>query len=279
MAYSRVTPSSETRCPACTDDGTLLCAVCKNVKVGEDLSYRLPSMLMNKQYCSRECQQSDWQFHRSLCKYFQSFSSQHRPSPDMRRAIFFPADGKKPEFRWVSVWNVETEQEVDYRPLLGIKSIGERRYIQENQLLNCDVGKHKQINLVFDDVFFQKYSRPNQAVRWATAGKAGFEWRGPMIAYCGEYDYDGDFPCRMMKAMDMGMRDLSDLVAWLLCYGRERDSDKFRRMGGKVTAVKLNCTGETREFNAPWAETVKVPRLHPAFEGGGEICGISKVSA
>ncbi|CAK4032152.1 Hypothetical predicted protein [Lecanosticta acicola] len=254
----------ENRCPACTDPGKLTCAGCKNVK-----------------YCSPECQQSDWQFHRSLCRSYQSFLPQCRPDESMRRVIYFPPNEKKPEFRWLSVWNAEDCQEVQYQPLLdagtGSKALPETQHIQENKLINFDLGK-RRINLVFDDMFFQKYTKSNQAARTATNGRAGSEWRGPMIAFAGEVDDPVGCECyhKMIKALDIEMRDFSDLVSHMIYYGREDECGKLRK-GGKILAMKMNCDAERMEDGAPFTQVVKVPRLHPVFEGGGEVCGISKL--
>jgi hypothetical protein len=68
------------RCPSGTERETLTCTGCKNVK-----------------YCSPACQQPDLQFHKVLCRSFEDFET--RPSQDMCRAICFPPDQPKPEFR------------------------------------------------------------------------------------------------------------------------------------------------------------------------------------
>lgn len=77
-------PGCNTACGHCGDKATKRCGHCQNM-----------------QYCSAECQQADWQFHKTLCKTFADFKE--RPSPNTRRAIYFPQNGDRPNFIWLPV--------------------------------------------------------------------------------------------------------------------------------------------------------------------------------
>ena len=90
-----ITPVSsiEKLCTMCDEPSKLHCTGCSQVK-----------------YCPKICQQSDWPFHKLLCKASRRFSGPTRPpggynifggSASFFRAILFPHDKQKPEWVWV----------------------------------------------------------------------------------------------------------------------------------------------------------------------------------
>lgn len=56
-------------------------------------------------YCSKECQEKDWESHKMVCTSFPDFSEEHRPSsvPDtiISRALLFPVDSIQPQWIWL----------------------------------------------------------------------------------------------------------------------------------------------------------------------------------
>lgn len=76
---------SDTLCAVCEAKGYMLCRRCKHAK-----------------YCSRECQVADWPIHKNLCRDFAAaMSDANRPSPEHRRALFFPIYSTKPQLCWL----------------------------------------------------------------------------------------------------------------------------------------------------------------------------------
>jgi hypothetical protein len=251
------------RCPSCADTGSLTCAGCHNV-----------------QYCTVTCQQTDWQFHKHLCKAFANFSP--RPSPEMRRVIFFPTTSAKPEFRWLPVEGENGEEQIDYDVLkqeLNIPDFigGYSPYFTRNNLIPANLDT--AIILFHDEEFLLKYSACNPAMLAATNGKIGNVWRGPMLAYCGKLN-DGE---GTSETRDMDLNTYSDLVAILIDHNGQGEfhSDGVRanfRKGSKFQGVWTNCAGEREVKGAPYAARTEIPRMHPIFEQG-VVSEISKVSS
>lgn len=251
------------RCPSCTEAGTLTCGGCRNVM-----------------YCSLACQQTDWQFHKALCKTFKDF--QQRPSPEMRRVIFFSDAVAEPQFRWLAVKDIGDEdsgsvETVDSEQLMGVECFIYSNECTRNTLIGATLDT--AIALCFDEQFLLRFASANPAVLTATNKKVGNVWRGPMLAYCGERAYGGH---EIVKVKDMDMNCFSDLVAYLIDYhsNEEFHSDGelcTNRKGPKIPGVRTNCVGEQRSKHAaPFAQSDMIPRMHPIFDEG-EVSGISKV--
>ncbi|KAK5138599.1 hypothetical protein LTR08_000187 [Meristemomyces frigidus] len=242
----------------CTEPGTLKCAGCKDVL-----------------YCSAECQQADWPTHKLLCKTFNNF--QQRPAANMRRIIYFPVNGTKPEFMW--------------RPL---KPDDRSREFEDGRFDRVDMDEHMnkcvfkksftiQINamndkpldytmvLYYDDDFMDKFPHPNEAITAAANGKLAFLWGGPLYAVCGN-GYD-TMDIRSMK--DMGMATFADLVAFLQEYRNESVEHNLRK-GPKIQAVKMTCQGERRLRGGVVCQQVMVPATHPIFDRSTPISAISE---
>lgn len=234
-----------------------MCTGCKNVK-----------------YCSVYCQQTDWQFHKVLCKTFKKFET--RPSPDMRRVIYFPAEKAKPEFMWLPLERTtgyEDEdgdaESINYGNLMGD---GCNRYeiFSHNNIL--DVELDTTIQFFYDDNFMGKYPERNKAAMLATNNKMGYSWKGPMIAYCGQVAADSDY-FEINIVSDMDMKTFSDLIVYLIDY--ENQSPKhILRKGPKIKAAKTNCDGEQKFHQAPFVQSVEIPRMHPICDK----CEVSQVS-
>jgi hypothetical protein len=110
------TATSSTEPIFLAEDG---CTVC-----GKKAS-QLCGQRQSSRYCSKECQQTDWNLHKFLCGTYKDFKV--RPSKDSRLAILFNYKKKKPEFIWIKCPKNELgkENELDHvKELLGCKSIG-----------------------------------------------------------------------------------------------------------------------------------------------------------
>ena len=66
----------------CDNLGSKICGGCRNIR-----------------YCSVGCQVKDRPLHKLLCKTFNDFKD--RPSTNLVRAVFFPANGDSPRFIWL----------------------------------------------------------------------------------------------------------------------------------------------------------------------------------
>jgi hypothetical protein len=99
---------AEDGCTVCGKKASQLCGQCQASR-----------------YCSKECQQTDWNLHKFLCGTYKDFKV--RPSKDSRLAIVFSCKKKKPEFIWIKCPKdvLGKENELDHvKELLGCKSTG-----------------------------------------------------------------------------------------------------------------------------------------------------------
>ncbi|KAH7240242.1 uncharacterized protein BKA55DRAFT_542830 [Fusarium redolens] len=103
--------SSTATCASCGKQGRLLdCAAC-----------------LDAQYCSTDCQRSDWKFHKLMCTKLASYSADLRPSTRHFRVIVFPHEAAQPEFAWAFV-NDKTELVIKHPSIEGWKKKMKDRY-------------------------------------------------------------------------------------------------------------------------------------------------------
>lgn len=202
---------------------------------------------------------------------------QERPAKHMRRIVVFMPDEQTPRFMWAStqihtfgsfVDSVEVEHPFAKDAFFHQKQITLNQWTGE--ALGCSIQLH------YDDDFRAKYSNENTAVKKATHGKRGMEWRGPIFAYCGSLRGGDEDPLDVVNVLDLNMRHYGGLIAFLIDFANRTDEQAIRK-GGKVDGVKINCNGERRARNAPRYESVKVPMSHPIFERAGAVSQISVV--
>ncbi|KAF5647856.1 uncharacterized protein FTJAE_1539 [Fusarium tjaetaba] len=76
-------PKTKVTCIACQKPGSLRCSGCHDAE-----------------YCSADCQHSDWDVHKLVCRKLSSFCSEPRPSKEHFRVLIFPYQASSPEFCW-----------------------------------------------------------------------------------------------------------------------------------------------------------------------------------
>ena len=238
-------------CPMCTDKGKLWCGGCRNVS-----------------YCSKECQEAEWPTHKVLCKTFKDFEK--RPSENMRRIVVLMPNEEKPRFMWVEVSQRLGYQAVDNSSFFPKNVIPFGAQIFRNEIINTPVAQGFTIEIKYDDEFMKNYHTTNKAVVAATNKKLGFEWRGPIYAFCCTLRGGNFAALDMTRVRDMDMRTYSDLVAYLTDYYNDKPEHKARK-GGKVMAVRINCDGEREDLQLPHYQVIGLPRTHPMFHPGAKV--------
>ncbi|KAL8675573.1 MAG: hypothetical protein Q9168_000085 [Polycauliona sp. 1 TL-2023] len=179
-------------------------------------------------YCSRDCQRTDWTFHKHLCRDFKNF--QTRPKPDCVRGILFPEDDKAPKFVWLKQ-NDEDGLDLEYvieRFEFGevetLLSTPEGAVTQQYAAPSArrDKGTENstaRLYLLHRENPHTDGSRPNMSVGWVTKGKFQFSWWGPMVAVLTQFD-DSEESENEAVLDDVSMVDFRDLIDFFGSYGR-----------------------------------------------------------
>ncbi|THZ85483.1 hypothetical protein D6C84_03241 [Aureobasidium pullulans] len=191
----------------------------------------------------------DWPVHSTVCKQFAKLGD--RPSPNMIRAIYFPADDTEPEFKWVPNkvarkdygWHEAPEWE-------GKDPYGS--YNTRHLVLRCDKecrGRyHKEgcyniwIKTLEDDEA-NEFEWANDCVKELTED-LNTTWKGPILAY-GNEQHDYHHFARV-KAIDLDTTDLKGLALAFFLGGSSEHC---------VKAVQINCVGHMKRYKAPEFES------------------------
>lgn len=224
-------------------------------------------------YCSTECQQTDWPSHSLLCSQYAAHTD--RPGPSHKRAILFPPNETKPKFTWIECTTVQDDdngtrwQKSNVRQHLGGKlgpydAFPETKPIRRNILRDRDLAD--TLVVACRDAFLIDGSKLNKSIVKATHGAAAHTWKGPIVAMkrAGVSIWNSD----SAPYLDIDMRDYRDVVNYFISYGDESVRDG--ELGpadrkGKIRGVKINCKGDRRTFGADTYSAVVVPRDHPVF--------------
>ncbi|KAH8892935.1 hypothetical protein GQ53DRAFT_840709 [Thozetella sp. PMI_491] len=183
--FNAVRELARRRCAIChTTDGTLIpCGQCNGIY-----------------YCSDECKERDEN------DMAGDFADSKRPDPNKKRAIFFPNDGEKPEFRWVDLEEVDDvlqPRSDQFMALLGAPST-ELRLMQLNTANKNDPvsfawGDLPLIHLWFRNQTPGDFLAPNKSIYqcfdFNTHPKMHpvlTQWAGPVVAYLEHSDMNMD---------------------------------------------------------------------------------------
>lgn len=244
---------------------------------------------MSCYYCSRECQQSDWPSHRLLCK---SFSTQDpRPSPNHKRAIFFPVDHVKPRMIWLPCERkVEDDTRTSYEhvnphPYLGADEPGVgRMQIEHNPIRGRNLGSGMvywaprkegySIALRFRDDFLFDGSAMNRSLLESVGRIPPHPWRGPIVAV-------REGPYELYEDITLGdFRHIIDhVVSYRTTEVRESGSHPADRVTTNIRGVKICCYGEIKLHGSEPYVSVDVPKAHPTrlLYNEGNVSPISEL--
>lgn len=179
-------------------------------------------------YCSQACQKSDYASHKLLCK---AYSEQHsRPSPNHKRAIFFPPDQDKPRMIWMKVTNRDdfgykyTLPDYDWIGGDTLLSAPGSRNIEENKIRGRRLGRGFAawaeendgycVTLLYRDNYLNDGSIPNRSIA-ASVKPSG----SPFRSYCGPMTAYRMVPRETIEDITLG--DFRHLIDHLLVYGKE----------------------------------------------------------
>jgi hypothetical protein len=180
----------------------------------------------------------------------------------MYRVLYFPANARKPEFRWVPKMN--KPDPLKHTPIDISNMIKADRVIVchiPGNALDC-TSPERPVTIYYDK-FHEAYPL-NKSVVESTQGLNGCHWGGPIVAAAGE---DGE--------ADFDLADFQRLVAWWI---------RLFDIGTRVTccskmvhAVMLPCDGEQRLKGITASQAVKFPVSGLLFKDDSSISEISKV--
>lgn len=239
-------------------------------------------------YCSTDCERSDFRSHSLLCEKFAT--QLDRPSPEHKRAIYFPTEGEKPCLIWVPCRRQYDEDgikwtQIDPYPYIGNdKPLEGVMRIEHNPVRYRNLGAgfagyapYKEgycVSLVFRKAYLKDGSITNKSILASVSASCtsniSHEYRGPMIAIR-EVPH-GDFT-------DITLADFRHLADYLVSYRntyiRESVPGQLHRASTTVRGVKICCHGETKLHGSEPFVSVDVTRANQISLGSGSISPIS----
>lgn len=238
-------------------------------------------------YCSQECQESDWPSHKLLCKRFATQTS--RPSPNHKRAIFFPVDREQPRMIWVPI-DYKMYEGVPYHDINPYPYLGEDcpvtgiMRIEHNPVRGRNLGSGMvafaaqkegySVAVIHREAFLKDGSLTNKSILKSVrlSGIPPHSWRGPIIAL-------RTTPSESFE--DITLADFRHIIDYLVSYRTTETRESTTKPDGRLTAtvrgVKICCLGEEKLHGSEPYISVDVSRAHPARLTFGH-CDISPIS-
>ncbi|ORY67767.1 uncharacterized protein BCR38DRAFT_428100 [Pseudomassariella vexata] len=152
------------QCAVCWLPGTL-CTQCKSAS-----------------YCSKTCQKADWPSHQLLCKAITRQGT--RPTPAHKRALYFPAERRQPEFFWVECPHDDYPDDPGMPDILSIQAyVGAPHYASEKVRLNPRLGRFSPRMVEFFGANPMPKKMGNRSLRAACKayGSVRRGWEGPLV--------------------------------------------------------------------------------------------------
>ena len=241
-------PDHEYKCTICSLPNAGTCNQCQSAN-----------------YCSPECQQTDWPSHSLLCSQLSIF--RHKPSQWHIRAIFFPPNHISPTFIWVR-YTVKADsagtmvhKSILQEHLGGEPDDYESTSFQQNRLRERNF--QNTIEVTCRGSADIDGSEVNKSIVHVTNDAAACEWRGEIVAM-----KKRGLGRTQQVFMDMDLQDYRDVIDYFVLYGDDSRADQDAAdyvRPGKVRGVKINCVGDQRTFGAERFSAVDVPAGHPVF--------------
>lgn len=243
----------------------------------------------NTYYCSTDCERSDFPSHSLLCKQFAT--QPDRPSPEHKRAIYFPDEREEPCLIWVPCRRQYDEEDgiswtkIDPSPYLGPDDpLKGTMRIEHNPVRCRNLGSgftayapRKEgycVALVHRDAYLKDGSTTNRSilasVRASCASTLSHEYRGPMIALreLPHEDY-----------ADITLADFRHILDYLTSYRnkhiRESVPGRLHHAPTTVRGVKICCHGEIELHGSDPFVSVDITRANRISLGRGSISPIS----
>lgn len=240
-------------------------------------------------YCSRGCEKSDSPSHSLLCKQFAIQAD--RPSPEHKRAIFFPVERDKPCLIWIPCRRQYDEEDgigwtqIDPYPYLGTdQPVKGTMRIEHNPVRSRNLGSgfagfspYQEgycVSLIHREAYLKDGSATNRSilasVRVSCTSTIPHEYRGPMLALqeISHEDY-----------ADITLADFRHLMDYLISYRnthvRESVPDLLHRAPTTFRGVKICCHGEIKFHGSGLFVSVDVTRANQISLGNGSVSSIS----
>lgn len=245
-------PKTEVICIVCQKPGSLRCSGCHDAE-----------------YCSANCQHSDWDMHKLVCKKLSSFSSEPRPSKDHFRVMIFPYQASSPEFCW-GVFKKDKlgsdELVIMHSTIYSWKAAMKGRYSGPDKfnlivraLSRDNATQGKTLGHAVKTASWEPYHELkghldgfNETVL-ALAGPLSRRFYGPLVAFA--YNVDSQFHFETMD--DISAADFGALVDVFHNSDWNPTIARVERYPGKtISAIFLPDPFNVHRMGSPYTETI-----------------------